>query len=64
MNNAASIPAPDGQPLLMQIYLWSSVCSPGSTVHDVNAADDALIVYHEYTASPIGWSRTPPGWAL
>jgi hypothetical protein len=31
----------------MQMYLWSGGCTPG--VHDVNGADDALIVYHEYT---------------
>jgi extracellular elastinolytic metalloproteinase len=50
INNASAIPVPDGQPLLMQIYLWSSACGGvGSTVHDVNAADDALIIYHEYT---------------
>jgi extracellular elastinolytic metalloproteinase len=48
VNNAGVIPLPDGEPLLMQVYLWSSACD-GSTVYDVNAADDALIVYHEYT---------------
>ena len=46
-NNAFVIPVPDGTPLPMQIYLWSGFCVPG--LHDVNAADDALIVYHEYT---------------
>ena len=32
----------------MQLYLWSSFCTGGSE-YDVNPADDALIVYHEYT---------------
>jgi extracellular elastinolytic metalloproteinase len=48
-NNAGVLPLPDGTPLLMQIYLWTSACSPGSTANDVNAADDAQIIYHEYT---------------
>ena len=48
-NNAFVIPVPDGTPLLMQIYLWSSFCTGGSDVYDVNPADDALVVYHEYT---------------
>jgi extracellular elastinolytic metalloproteinase len=47
-NNAFVIPVPEGMPLLMQLYLWSSYCTGGSE-YDVNPADDALVVYHEYT---------------
>jgi extracellular elastinolytic metalloproteinase len=49
INNAFVIPVPDGTPLVMQIYLWSNACTEQGTLHDVNAADDALVVYHEYT---------------
>ena len=51
IGNAYVIPVPDGQPLFMQIYLWSNACtvSAGLALNDVNAADDGLIVYHEYT---------------
>ncbi len=48
-NNAFVIPVPDGTALVMQLYLWSSYCFPGPPLTDVNPADDALIVYHEYT---------------
>jgi extracellular elastinolytic metalloproteinase len=48
-NNAFVIPVPEGTPLVMQIYLWTSNCSPGPPLNDVNAADDALVIYHEYT---------------
>jgi extracellular elastinolytic metalloproteinase len=48
-NNAFVIPVPHGTPLVMQLYLWSSFCPPGFPLNDVNPADDALIVYHEYT---------------
>jgi len=47
-NNAFVIPVREGVPLLMQFYLWSSFCTNG-TEYDVNPADDALVVYHEYT---------------
>jgi hypothetical protein len=47
-NNAFVLPGPEGMPMLMQLYLWSSFCT-GGTEHDVNPADDALVVYHEYT---------------
>jgi extracellular elastinolytic metalloproteinase len=47
-NNAYALPVPEGQPLLLQFYLWTSRCS-GGTANDVNPADDALIVDHEYT---------------
>jgi len=48
--NAYVLPVPDGQDLLMQVYLWSNACWANSfQLNDVNAADDALIVYHEYT---------------
>jgi hypothetical protein len=33
----------------MQMFLWSNACTPGLSINDVNGADDALIVYHEYT---------------
>jgi extracellular elastinolytic metalloproteinase len=49
INNAFVIPVPDGEPLLMQFYLWSSACTAGGTQYDVNPVDDALVVYHEYT---------------
>ncbi|HEX3278460.1 MAG TPA: M4 family metallopeptidase [Thermoleophilaceae bacterium] len=50
INNAYVVPVPDGMPLFMQIYLWSNACtSTQLELNDVNAADDALIVYHEYT---------------
>ncbi len=48
-NNAFVIPPPDGTPMVMQLYLWTNGCSPGGSVRDVNAADDAVVVYHEYT---------------
>lgn len=48
-NNAFVIPVPEGTPLVMQLYLWSSLCAPGPPLNDVNPADDALVVYHEYT---------------
>ena len=48
--NAYALPVPDGQPLFIQIYLWSNACTAlGLALNDVNAADDGLIVYHEYT---------------
>jgi hypothetical protein len=50
INNAYVLPVPDGLPLFMQIFLWSNACSTLQlALNDVNAADDALIVYHEYT---------------
>ncbi len=50
LNNAFVIPVPDGTPLVMQLYLWSNACTRTQlALHDVNSADDALIVYHEYT---------------
>jgi hypothetical protein len=47
-NNAYAIPVPEGQPLMLQFYLWSNLCTGGGE-HDVNPVEDALIVYHEYT---------------
>jgi extracellular elastinolytic metalloproteinase len=47
-NNAFVIPVPNGTPMLMQFFLWSSFCTGGGE-YDVNPVDDALIVYHEYT---------------
>jgi hypothetical protein len=50
LNNAFVIPLPDGTPMLMQLYLWSNSCTALTrSFYDVNAADDPLIVYHEYT---------------
>jgi hypothetical protein len=50
INNAFVIPVPDGTPLAMQLYLWSNACTTTQAVsNDVNSADDALVVYHEYT---------------
>ncbi len=49
LNNAYVIPVPDGEPLAMQLYLWSNACSTTAASNDVNPADDALVVYHEYT---------------
>jgi hypothetical protein len=50
INNAYVIPVRDGSPLFMQIYLWSNACTTTQlALNDVNAADDGLIVYHEYT---------------
>ena len=43
------IPVREGTPLVMQLYLWTSFCTPGPPLNDVNPADDALVVYHEYT---------------
>ena len=48
-NNAFVIVVPDGMPLVMQLYLWSNACVGATGFHDVNPADDALLVYHEYT---------------
>ena len=45
-NNASMSTPPDGSPALMQMYLWTNDCNSG--VRDVNGADDAHIVYHEY----------------
>jgi extracellular elastinolytic metalloproteinase len=46
-NNAGIIVRPDPQPAAMEMYLWTGACEAG--VHDVNGADDAFLVYHEYT---------------
>jgi hypothetical protein len=50
VNNAAILVPPDGQPALMLAFLWSGI-TPGCTApgtYDVNGADDAYLVYHEY----------------
>jgi extracellular elastinolytic metalloproteinase len=50
INNAYVIPVPDGLSMFMQVYLWSNACSTSFvSANDVNAADDALIIDHEYT---------------
>jgi hypothetical protein len=33
----------------MEMFLWTSACPGAAGVYDVNGADDASIVYHEYT---------------
>ena len=40
---------PDGMPGRMQLYLFSALPGGIGQVRDVNGADDAAIVYHEYT---------------
>lgn len=47
-NNANMLTLPDGGTPRMQLYLWSSFYAGGPGVHDVNSADDATVVYHEY----------------
>lgn len=48
LNNANMFTPPDGSPAKMQLYLFSNYFAK-QTVNDVNGADDAAIVYHEYT---------------
>ena len=49
LNNADMTTLPDGVPPRMQMYLWSSACTGASVViNDVDGANDAFIVYHEY----------------
>jgi extracellular elastinolytic metalloproteinase len=48
LNNANMTTLPDDHSPKMQMYLFSSVCGDDG-VNDVNGADDAAIVYHEYT---------------
>jgi hypothetical protein len=52
VNNASMLVLPENAPPafrgpLMQMFLWTGFCDAG--VRDVNGADDASIVYHEYT---------------
>jgi hypothetical protein len=47
LNNASMTVFPDGTQAYLQVGLFSSGCEPG--VFDVNGADDAFIVDHEYT---------------
>lgn len=49
-NNANMTTLPDGTPSRLQLYLFSNLPLGTTTqVRDVNGADDAAIVYHEYT---------------
>ena len=48
-NNANMAVLPDGTPARMQMYLFREDCPNSAGVRDVNGADDAHIVYHEYT---------------
>ncbi len=43
-NNATMFTPPDGQPPIMEMYLFG-----GGGAHDVNSGDDAQVVLHEYT---------------
>jgi subtilisin-like proprotein convertase family protein len=52
-NNANFATPPDGTPGRMQMYLWNT--------YDVNGADDASIVYHEYGHGMTGRLLTDPG---
>jgi hypothetical protein len=47
LNNANMFTPPNGSSPTMQMYLFTA--GGGSTTPDVNAGDDASIVYHEYT---------------
>jgi hypothetical protein len=49
-NNGSMTTLPDGTPSRLQLYLFSNLPLTGNTqVRDVNGADDAAIIYHEYT---------------
>lgn len=53
VNNANMLTLPAGTPARMQLYLWSNHPTyfggvPGPGIHEVNSADDATVVYHEY----------------
>ncbi len=49
VNNADFTVGPDGSPPRMQMYLWTSNCAGASpATRDVDGANDAFIVYHEY----------------
>jgi hypothetical protein len=47
--NNANMSTPPSGPPRMQMYLWSAKCPGSSGTRDTNGADDASIVYHEYT---------------
>jgi hypothetical protein len=49
VNNADMSTGPDGTQPVMQMYLWSSACNPPAVINDVDGANDAFIVFHEYT---------------
>jgi len=58
VDNANMFTPPDGTPPRMQMYLFSG---PGNA--DVNAGDDASVVYHEYTHGMAARLVTgPDGW--
>lgn len=49
-NDANMTTLPDGRPARMQLYLFSNLpASANPPIYDVNGADDAAVVYHEYT---------------
>ncbi len=48
-NNASMTTLRDGVPGRMQLFLFSALPGGVGQVRDVNGADDAAVVYHEYT---------------
>jgi hypothetical protein len=48
LNNASMTVPPDGWSPLLETYLWTSACPGSGGINDVNGADDAHVVYHEY----------------
>ncbi|HYP49010.1 MAG TPA: M36 family metallopeptidase, partial [Thermoleophilaceae bacterium] len=48
-NNASMVTLPDGVSPILELNLFSNLPTRSGSVRDVNSADDAAIVYHEYT---------------
>jgi Zn-dependent metalloprotease len=49
VDNANMATPPDGEPPLMQMYLFEPLPDFGAPFRAMNGSDDAVIVYHEYT---------------
>ena len=49
VDNANMATPPDGEPPLMQMYLFEPLLDFGAPFRVMNGSDDAAIVYHEYT---------------
>ena len=49
IDNANMTTFPDGEPPIMQMYLFRKAPSRLPTVPSANGGDDAEVVYHEYT---------------
>jgi hypothetical protein len=47
-NNASMVTLPDGRSPVLQLNLFSNLPTRSASVRDVNSADEAAIVYHEY----------------